>query len=49
MIDTRSTIPGVHGIRKVLEHMATDRRVESTALQTVSMKGYDGFAIARVL
>lgn len=49
VIDTRSTSPGVHGIRKVLEHMATDRRVESTALQTVSMKGYDGFAIARVL
>ena len=39
----------VRGIRRFLELMAAEPRVSATAIQTVGSKGYDGFAIARVL
>jgi predicted O-methyltransferase YrrM len=38
----------IQGMRRFLEKLATDRRVNATALQTVGVKGYDGFAIAVV-
>ncbi|MGX7731303.1 O-methyltransferase [Rhodococcus sp. 2H158] len=38
----------VRGAREVLELMATDPRLDATALQTVGAKGWDGFAIAVV-
>jgi predicted O-methyltransferase YrrM len=37
------------GVRRFLELVATEPRVSATAIQTVGSKGYDGFAIARVL
>ena len=37
------------GVRRFLELMAAEPRVSATAIQTVGSKGYDGFAIARVL
>ena len=49
VLDSRSTDPSVQGIRKLYELMATEARVTATAIQTVGSKGYDGFAIARVL
>lgn len=39
----------VQGMRRFLEVLAKDRKVEATVIQTVGAKGYDGFAIARVL
>ena len=39
----------VRGVRRFLEMMAAEPRVSATAIQTVGSKGYDGFAIARVL
>ena len=39
----------VRGVRRFLELMAAEPRVSATAIQTVGCKGYDGFAIARVL
>jgi predicted O-methyltransferase YrrM len=48
VVARESTNPDVQGVRRCIELMGTDPRVESTALQTVGAKGYDGFAIARV-
>ena len=38
----------VRGIRRALEMLGSDPRVEATAIQTVGSKGYDGFALALV-
>ena len=38
----------VAGVRRFLEAAGRDRRVDLTALQTVGLKGYDGFALALV-
>ena len=40
--------PSVIGIRKLIEMANKDDRIESTAIQTVSGKGYDGFMVVRV-
>jgi predicted O-methyltransferase YrrM len=40
--------PGVLGIRRMHELIATEPRVDATALQTVGAKGYDGLAVALV-
>jgi predicted O-methyltransferase YrrM len=40
--------PRVRGVRKFLELLATDPRVNATAVQTVGSKGYDGWALAIV-
>lgn len=39
----------VQGTRQMFEMLAANPRLQSTALQTVGSKGYDGFAIALVL
>ncbi|MET7359769.1 O-methyltransferase [Streptomyces sp. NPDC005562] len=44
-----STDPAVRGTRAALELMAEHPRLSATAVQTVGTKGYDGFALARVL
>jgi predicted O-methyltransferase YrrM len=49
VIDAASTDPNVQGVRRFLELLAADPRISSTAVQTVGSKGYDGFAIIRVL
>ena len=38
----------VRGVRRALERMAADPRLHATAVQTVGIKGYDGFAMALV-
>lgn len=38
----------VQGVRLALQMLATDPRLDATALQTVGAKGWDGLAIARV-
>lgn len=37
------------GVRECLAMMGREPRVQATAIQTVGSKGYDGFAIARVI
>jgi len=41
--------PDVVGTRRVLEMLGSDPRLQATAVQTVSSKGWDGFAVAYVL
>ena len=49
LIDEQSTDPSVRGVRHFLEVIARDKRVAATAIQTVGVKGHDGFALALVL
>ena len=46
--DPRSDDPRVRGSRDLIECMGQDSRLAATALQTVGLKGWDGFAIAVV-
>jgi predicted O-methyltransferase YrrM len=46
--DARTLDASVKGMRRFFDRLAAEPRVEATALQTVSSKGYDGFAIAVV-
>ncbi|MGV4987989.1 O-methyltransferase [Streptomyces sp. NPDC001709] len=47
--DAGSTAPDVVGTRAAIELIASHPRLSGTAIQTVGTKGYDGFALARVL
>jgi predicted O-methyltransferase YrrM len=49
VIDARSRDASVQGVRRLNELIAAEPRVAATAIQTVGIKGYDGFAIALVL
>ncbi|MEU9568664.1 O-methyltransferase [Streptomyces massasporeus] len=49
IIDADSTAPDITGTRTAIELIADHPRLSGTAIQTVGMKGYDGFALARVL
>jgi predicted O-methyltransferase YrrM len=39
----------VQGVRRMFDMIAQERRVSATAIQTVGIKGYDGFLVAVVL
>lgn len=41
--------PGVQGVRQMMDLIATESRIEATAVQTVGAKGYDGFLVALVV
>jgi predicted O-methyltransferase YrrM len=41
--------PSSVGVRKAFELMKRDKRLDSTAIQTVGFKGWDGFAVALVV
>jgi predicted O-methyltransferase YrrM len=47
--DASNTDPAVLGVRKLHELIAAEPRVDATALQTVGVKGYDGFTLALVV
>ncbi|MEV6959529.1 O-methyltransferase [Streptomyces sp. NPDC051207] len=47
--DPGSTEPDVRGTRAAVELIGSHPRLSGTAVQTVGSKGYDGFALARVL
>jgi predicted O-methyltransferase YrrM len=49
VIDARSRDAAVQGVRRLYDLIAAEPRVAATAIQTVGVKGYDGFAIALVL
>lgn len=46
--DAETTDPDIMGIRRMMDLLRHDSRVEATAVQTVGSKGYDGFLLARV-
>ncbi|MEV5544904.1 O-methyltransferase [Streptomyces sp. NPDC052309] len=47
--DADSTADDVRGTRAAIEMIGSHPRLSGTAIQTVGTKGYDGFALARVL
>ncbi|MFF7265155.1 O-methyltransferase [Streptomyces sp. NPDC008159] len=47
--DAESTEPDVVGTRAAIELIASHPKLDGTAIQTVGTKGYDGFALARVV
>ena len=49
IIDARSAKADIQGTRRCLEMMAAEPRLSATVLQTVGIKGHDGFALAVVL
>jgi predicted O-methyltransferase YrrM len=46
--DASSDDPAVAGTRALMDLIASEPRVDATAIQTVGAKGYDGFALAVV-
>jgi predicted O-methyltransferase YrrM len=48
LADARSDDPRVRGVRALHERLAADPRVRATTIQTVGVKGYDGFTLALV-
>jgi predicted O-methyltransferase YrrM len=48
LVDEASQDPRVRGVRNFMEIIAAEKRVSATAIQTVGVKGHDGFAIALV-
>ncbi|MFC5219027.1 O-methyltransferase [Streptomyces coerulescens] len=49
VVETDSDAPDVRGNRAAIELIGSHPRLSGTAIQTVSSKGHDGFALARVL
>jgi predicted O-methyltransferase YrrM len=49
VIEAKSSEPDIVGSRRCLEMMAREPRLSAVALQTVGVKGLDGFAMAVVL
>lgn len=49
VIEAGSDDPNVRGVRRFNELVAAEPRVSATTLQTVGVKGHDGFAIVLVL
>jgi predicted O-methyltransferase YrrM len=49
ILDAASEDVNVQGVRRFYDMLATEPRVSATAIQTVGLKGYDGFALAVVL
>jgi len=49
VLDPASDDPNVIGVRRFVDRLAVDDRVSATMVQTVSAKGYDGFALALVI
>jgi len=48
VVDPRTADPNVQGMQRFFEMAAAEPRVDATAIQTVSSKGYDGFSIVLV-
>jgi predicted O-methyltransferase YrrM len=49
IIDAKSAEPDIRGTRRCLQMMAKHPRLSAVAMQTVGVKGLDGFAMAVVL
>lgn len=48
VLQEQSSDENVNGIRRFLDAMANEKRVDATAMQMVGVKGYDGFVVALV-
>jgi predicted O-methyltransferase YrrM len=48
VIDAESTDESVQGVRRFIESLSADAGASGTVIQTVGIKGYDGFAIVLV-
>jgi predicted O-methyltransferase YrrM len=48
VVDSTSTDASVQGVRRLMDMLANEPRLDATALQTVGLKGYDGLLIAQV-
>jgi predicted O-methyltransferase YrrM len=48
VLDASSDDERIIGTRKLFEHIANHPRLDATAIQTVSDKGWDGFLLARL-
>ncbi len=46
--DAGTADENVRGVRRAIELLASSPRLDATAIQTVGLKGYDGFAMALV-
>jgi len=46
--DPQNPDPRVQGVRRFIQMMADDPRLDATAIQTVGSEGYDGFTLAVV-
>ena len=44
----RAALPRLQGVRSFTGMVAADPRLEATVLQTVGVKGHDGFMLIRV-
>jgi predicted O-methyltransferase YrrM len=49
VVDAKSRDASVRGVRRLNQVIAAEKRVVATTIQTVSAKGYDGFAVALVV
>jgi predicted O-methyltransferase YrrM len=49
LADANSGDANVEGMRRLHDYIAAEPRVSATSLQTVGVKGYDGFSLAVVL
>ena len=49
VVDVDSSDPSVLGVRRFIEMVGARQDVGGTVIQTVGIKGYDGFAILRVV
>ena len=47
--DMENEDPAIVGVRNLFEMMKKEKRIDSTAVQTVGSKGWDGFAMALVI
>ncbi|MEW1724281.1 O-methyltransferase [Streptomyces sp. NPDC093109] len=47
--DPDTTDPAMRGVQIMIEQIAANPKLSATAVQTVGSKGYDGFALIRVL
>lgn len=45
VIDSATDDPGVMGVRRFIDVLSAEKQLNATAIQTVGIKGYDGFAI----
>ena len=48
VINQENDSASIRGVRQLFEKLSSDRRVSATAIQTVGMKGHDGFILAVV-
>jgi predicted O-methyltransferase YrrM len=49
VIDAASEDVAIQGVRRFHDLLARESRVSATAIQTVGVKGYDGFTMALVV